>query len=328
MEKLKKSTIAAIAAGVVGLGAVGAGLGITQPWKQDAGSEPPAPPQEEVQTPQTSTPDGFISVGGKQVPCTLYEGDGWSILVPQEWRIEGEGQNALAAVPELGSSAQLLVGPGSLIKGPRTVSCYQDDDGTMNRMFFLGEGEKQLEIHCTAPKDQWEDYKFTFAAMAKSFTVDGQQPFKDWSPLPEEPQWQVADGVTVLWLDKDGVALDGEADKAVKAAMQAWDTDYRSYFTGKYRIEPLAWKASYTNLDCAPYVNIFAGQVRYELSDPAKDPANAGGGVKSVVNGWYSDSTGDVYLAVLHDGESVKAVKSTGLWAFGFPDLAAWLNEH
>lgn len=266
-------------------------------------------------------------MGGKQIPCTLHEGDGWSILVPQEWRIDGD-ETHLAAVPELGSSVELAVGPGSLEKGPRGVSCYRDDDGTMNRIFFLGEGEKQLEVSCRAPEDQWEDYKFTLAAMAKSFTVDGEQPFQAWSPLPEEPQWQMADGVTVLWLDKDGVALDGEAGKAVKAKMQAWDTDYRSYFTGKYRIEPLSWKASYTNLDCAPYVDIFVGQVRYELADPAKAPADAGGGVNSVVNGWYSNGIDDVCLAVLHDGESVKAVKSTPSVGLGRPSNAAWLNEN
>lgn len=326
MEELKKSTIAAIAAGVVGLGAIGVGLGVAQPWKKTEEPEPPEPPQEEVQPSQPSKPDGYLTVGGKQVPCTLHEGDGWSILVPQEWRIDGD-ENYLAATPELGSSVELLVaGPGSMMKGPRAVSCYRDDDGTMNRMFFLGEEEKQLEIQCRAPKDQWEDYKFTLAAIAKSFTVDGEQPFKDWSPLPDEPQWQVADGVTVLWLDKDGVALDGEADKAVKAKMQGWDTDYRAYFTGKYRIEPLSWKASYTNLDCAPYVDIFEGQVYYELADPAKSPAPEG--VHAVVNGWYSSRVDDVYLAVLHDGESVKAIKSTVVWAFGFPDFAAWLNEH
>lgn len=326
MEKLKTKTMGYIAAGVVALGAVGAGLGITQPWKQDEEPEPPAPPQE-VQTSQPGRPDGYLTVGGKQIPCTLHEGDGWSILVPQEWRIDGD-ETHLAAVPELGSSVELAVGPGSLEKGPRGVSCYRDDDGTMNRIFSLGEGEKQLEVSCRAPEDQWEDYKFTLAAMAKSFTVDGEQPFQDWSPLPEEPQWQMADGVTVLWLDKDGVALDGEADKAVKAKMQAWDTDYRSYFTGKYRIEPLSWKASYTNLDCAPYVDIFVGQVRYELADPAKAPADAGGGVNSVVNGWYSNGIDDVCLAVLHDGESVKAVKSTPSVGLGLPSNAAWLNEN
>lgn len=326
MEKLKTKTMGYIAAGVVALGAVGAGLGITQPWKQDEEPEPPAPPQE-VQTSQPGRPDGYLTVGGKQIPCTLHEGDGWSILVPQEWRIDGD-ETHLAAVPELGSSVELAVGPGSLEKGPRGVSCYRDDDGTMNRIFSLGEGEKQLEVSCRAPEDQWEDYKFTLAAMAKSFTVDGEQPFQDWSPLPEEPQWQMADGVTVLWLDKDGVALDGEAGKAVKAKMQAWDTDYRSYFTGKYRIEPLSWKASYTNLDCAPYVDIFVGQVRYELADPAKAPADAGGGVNSVVNGWYSNGIDDVCLAVLHDGESVKAVKSTPSVGLGRPSNAAWLNEN
>ena len=209
MEKLKTKTMGYIAAGVVALGAVGAGLGITQPWKHDEEPEPPAPPQE-VQTSQPGRPDGYLTVGGKQIPCTLHEGDGWSILVPQEWRIDGD-ETHLAAVPELGSSVELAVGPGSLEKGPRGVSCYRDDDGTMNRIFFLGEGEKQLEVSCRAPEDQWEDYKFTLAAMAKSFTVDGEQPFQAWSPLPEEPQWQMADGVTVLWLDKDGVALDGEA---------------------------------------------------------------------------------------------------------------------
>lgn len=326
MEKLKTKTMGYIAAGVVALGAVGAGLGITQPWKQDEEPEPPAPPQE-VQTSQPGRPDGYLTVGGKQIPCTLHEGDGWSILVPQEWRIDGD-ETHLAAVPELGSSVELAVGPGSLEKGPRGVSCYRDDDGTMNRIFSLGEGEKQLEVSCRAPEDQWEDYKFTLAAMAKSFTVDGEQPFQAWSPLPEEPQWQMADGVTVLWLDKDGVALDGEAGKAVKAKMQAWDTDYRSYFTGKYRIEPLSWKASYTNLDCAPYVDIFVGQVRYELADPAKAPADAGGGVNSVVNGWYSNGIDDVCLAVLHDGESVKAVKSTPSVGLGLPSNAAWLNEN
>ena len=91
MEKLKTKTMGYIAAGVVALGAVGAGLGITQPWKQDEEPEPPAPPQE-VQTSQPGRPDGYLTVGGKQIPCTLHEGDGWSILVPQEWRIDEIGR--------------------------------------------------------------------------------------------------------------------------------------------------------------------------------------------------------------------------------------------
>ena len=70
------------------------------------------------------------------------------------------------------------------------------------------------------------------------------------------------------------------------------------------------------------------GQVRYELADPAKAPADAGGGVNSVVNGWYSNGIDDVCLAVLHDGESVKAVKSTPSVGLGLPSNAAWLNEN
>lgn len=330
MEKLKTKTMGYLAAGVVALGAVGAGLGITQPWKQDEEPEPPAPPQEEVQTPQTGRPDGYLTVGGKQVPCTLYEGDGWSILVPQEWEASADPAGATLTPKGAGTKdLSLVVGPGSQTGGLTLVSCFQDAGGeTMNRLFHTPASDRNYQVLCTAPKDQWEENKFLLAAMAKSFTVEGKQPFQDWSPLPEEPQWQVAEGATVLWLDKDGVALDGEAGKAVKAAMQAWDTDFRSYFTGKYRIEPLSWKASYTNLDCAPYVDIFEGQVRYELADPAKNPAVAGGGVNSVVNGWYADDMNDVYLAVLHDGESVKAIKSAQGVGLGRPSMAAWLNEN
>ena len=34
----------------------------------------------------------MLQVGGKEIACTIYEGDGWSIYVPEGWTVrEGSG---------------------------------------------------------------------------------------------------------------------------------------------------------------------------------------------------------------------------------------------
>lgn len=325
MEKLKTKATAAIAAGIVALGAVGAGLGITQPWKRDE-PEPPAPPLEEVQTPQPGKPDGFLTVGGKQVPCTLYEGDGWSILVPQEWEASADPAGATLTPKGAGTKElSLAVDTGSLTGEHAFVSCFQDAGGeSMNRLFYAPALDRSFQVLCTAPRDQWEENKFLLAAMAKSFTVSGGQPFQSWSPLPDEPQWQVADGASVLWLDKDGFILDEPAQKAVEKAMQAWDRDYQAYFTGKYRIDPLSWRADYTNLGEAAYLDVFEAKVWYQLADSAQPPAASSGG-QEVVNGWYAAPGSVLRLAVSHDGEAVSSVQA--VWTEQVPGLPGFAEE-
>ena len=326
MEELKKSTIAAIAAGVVGLGAIGVGLGVTQPWKQSEEPAPPEPPQEEVQEPQPGRPDGYLTVGGKQVPCTLYEGDGWSILVPQEWEAAADPAGATLTPRGAGTKdLSLVVGPGSQTGGLTLVSCFQDAEGeTMNRLFHAPASDRNYQVLCTAPKDQWEENKFLLAAMAKSFTAEGKQPFQDWSPLPDEPQWQVAEGSSVLWLDKDGFILDEPAQEAVKKAMQAWDGDDRSYFTGKYRVDPFSWRASYTKLGGTDYLDVFEAKVWYQLADSTQAPAAASGG-QEVVNGWYTGPDTLLRLAVSHNGDAVSSTEA--LWTEQVPGLPGFAEE-
>ena len=325
-KELKKSTIAAIAAGVVAVGAVGAGLGITQPWKKTEESEPPEPPQEEVQAPQPGTPDGYLTVGGKQVPCTRYEGDGWSILVPQEWEASADPAGAtLTPKGAVNQELSVVVGPGSQTGGLALVSCFQDAGGeTMNRLFHTPAADRNYQVLCTAPEDQWEENKFLLAAIAKSFTLGGEQPFQSWSPLPEEPQWQVAEGASVLWLDKDGFVLDDPAKKAVDAAIKAWSGDERSRFTGKYRVDPFSWKASYTNLGGAVYLDVFEAKVWYQLADSAQSPAAASGG-QEVVNGWYTGPDTLLRLAVSHNGEAVSSTQA--VWTEQVPGLPGFAEE-
>lgn len=327
MEKLKNTTIAAIAAGVIAVAGVGAGLGITQPWKQnEEPAEPEPPAQTEVQEPSAGQSGYFLTIGGKQVPSLLYEGKGWSILYPETWELT-ENPAGVSVYPEGAAKKDLVltVGPGSQVDNPTMVSCFRDAAGeTVSRLFHTAGTDGNYQVSSSAPADLWEEYKYAFAASARSFTLNGAQPFQNWSPLPEEPQWQETEGVTVLWLDKDGVVLDESAKKAADAAMRAWDADYRSYFNGQYRIDSINWRASYTNLDCAPWVEVFEAKVRYQLSDSAAAPDEAG--TKSNVNGWYSNDARNVLFAVLHDGESVKEIRTLASGTPGLPDIAALLN--
>ena len=100
LEKLKSLSMgvkAGIASGVVLLAAAGVGLGIPQPWKNQEETLPPDPPpvQQEVPDEPAKKPEEGLSVraGNDVVPCALYEGNGWSIYVPEGWTAQGQGAN-------------------------------------------------------------------------------------------------------------------------------------------------------------------------------------------------------------------------------------------
>ena len=110
LRNLSGKAKAGIIGGVVLLAAAGIGVGVWQPWNQpeDLPDEPDDQRQEELQEPEKKPDKGLsLQVSGEKVPCVLYEGDGWSIYVPEEWTTEKLGKNGgLFASPD---GAQLSV---------------------------------------------------------------------------------------------------------------------------------------------------------------------------------------------------------------------------
>ena len=306
-EKLKDLSGAAkagIAGGVVLLAAAGVGLGVWQPWNQtnDVPNEPEPVQQQEPAEPQKQPEKGLsLQVDGKKVPCVLYEGDGWSIYVPEEWSTEKIGENGGLFSSGDGARLEVRFEPGSDYMGKFVNLSANGNDRTLQ--FYNGIGEGSPVVEGAVTKTKWEDYDRLFVAMAKSLTVGNEQPFAESYIIPSEPDWQEAEGMTVLFLDKDGYVIDEEMQATIENYMQGWPVEDREVYTGQYRINSMDWASSYTGLTKNGFVDVFRADVQYRV----KDGANPEG--VTVVNGWASLG-GSVYLAVSHDGGSVS--KTTG----------------
>ena len=66
--------------------------------------------------------------------------------------------------------------------------------------------------------------------------------------LPTEPDWQEAEGLTVLFLDKDGYVLDDKVQSAVESYMLSWSDEIKAAHTGQYRINGISWHSTFTGL--------------------------------------------------------------------------------
>lgn len=296
---------AGIVGGVVLLAAAGVGLGVWQPWNQtdEAPDDPEPIQQQEPAEPQEKKEKELsLQVNGKKVPCVLYEGIGWSIYVPEEWSTEKAGENG--GLFSSGDGAQLSVQfePGSDYMG-KFVNLSADENNRILQ-FYSGTGEGSPVVESTAPKAKWEDYDKLFVAMAKSLTVGEEKPFAESYIIPEEPDWQKADGMTVLFLDKDGYVVDEEMQAVIENYMQGWPVEDREAYTGQYRINSLEWASSYTGLTKNGLVDVFRADVQYRVKDGVAPEGAA------LVNGWASMG-GGVYLAIAHDGGTVS--KTTGV---------------
>ena len=302
-KNLSKGAKAAIISGVVLLAAGGIGLGIWQPWKQP--EEPPADepdaPQQEIQEPQKEPQKGLsMRVDGEEVPCVLYEGDGWSIYVPEEWETEKIGSNG--GLFTSGDGAQMSV---RFENGGYDGSFVNLSANGTERLlqFYRGQGEGSPVAEGSAPANRWEDYDKLFVAMARSLTVGDEKPFEESYVIPSEPDWEKLEGMTVLFLDKDGYVVDDQVQEGIESFMRSWPAEDQAVYTGQYRINSLDWASRYTGIGKDGFIDVFRADVQYRLQEGA-----APEGV-SAVNGWASLGDG-FYLAVSHDGGTVSKTQS------------------
>ena len=309
IKNLSKGAKAALGAGVALLAAAGIGLGIWQPWNR-APQEPDAPvtPPQQVQGPSQPEVQGpQIQVGSETVNCTVYTGEGWSICVPEDWTAEQAGENGARLTSGDGAEMAVEFLPGSDYAG--NFVSLSGDGAERTLRFYAGIGEGSPVITAAAPADRWREYEKLFAALARTLTVGTEKPFGEVFVVPPEPDWQEAEGLTVLFLDKDGYVLDDKIQNAVESYMLSWPDETKAAHTGQYRVNGIGWHSTFTGLRDG-YIDVFRASVSYEQT---------GGG--------WSLPTEGVLAAVYHDGGSVEKTK----WldesvVRSLPELAAQLK--
>ena len=310
LKELSTQAKVAIGAGLAALLAIGIGVAVWQPWNTQA-EEPPKEPdvqQQEPVTPQQPVEKGLsVKAGSEEVPCTLYEGTGWTMYMPEGWEAAPltEGSGAAFSSPD---GAEMTVAFQQIGGGTGTfVSLSPVDSGSNQLQFCDGSGDGSPVITGRAPESQWSRYERLFTALAKTLTVGTQTPFAGSFAVPQEPDWQIAAGDTVLFLDKDGVVLDDKVQEAVENYMRSWPEEDRTVYTGQYRINGIDWAASYTGLTNG-YIDVFRARVQYRVAADGEEAVKAREGV-TVVDGWASlpDS---VYLVLTHDGGNVEKTQT------------------
>lgn len=313
LEKLKSLSTGAkvgIASGAVLLAAAGVGLGITQPWNNQQEDLPPDPPPVQQQVPQEpeKKPEEGLSVraGNEVVPCALYEGTGWSIYVPEGWSAAKQGENGAKFSSEDGAEMTVEFLPGSDYQGSFVNLSAGEKKQTL--LFHQGIGEGSPMVSGTGPAAQWDRYGKLFTALARTLTVGTEKPFGEVYIIPQTPDWQEAEGKTVLFLDKDGYIVDDPVMEAVENYMKSWPEEDRKNYTGQYRVNDIQWVSSYTGITEEGYIDVFRADVQYRVAQGAEENLKAQDGGVQIVNGWASVMT-DVFLAVSHDGGSVDNTK-------------------
>ncbi len=325
LEKLKSLSMGAkvgIASGAVLLAAAGVGLGITQPWNNQEETLPPDPPpvQQEVPDEPEKKPDEGLSVraGNEVVRCALYEGTGWSIYVPEGWSAEKEGTNG--ARFSSGDGAEMVVEflPGGGYQGGFVNLSAMEKERTL--AFHEGGGQESPVVSGTGPAAQWDRYGKLFTALARTLTVGDEKPFGEVYIIPQAPDWQEAEGKTVLFLDKDGFIVDDPVMEAIEDYMRSWPEEARKSYTGQYRINDIQWASSYTGITEDGYIDVFRADVQYRVAQDAEEDLKAQDGGVQIVNGWASGMT-DVFVALSHDGGIVENVQ-------GIPaaDTSDWIG--
>ena len=325
LEKLKGLSTGAKAGligGTVLLAAAGVGLGITQPWnKQPEAPQPDPPPvQQDVPQEPDKKPEEGLSVraGNEVVPCALYEGTGWSIYVPEGWSAEKQGENGARFSSGDGAEMTVEFLPGSDYQGKLVNLSAGDKVQTL--LFHEGAGEGSPAVAGTGPTSQWDRYGKLFTALARTLSIGEQKPFGDVYIIPQTPDWQKAEGKTVLFLDKDGYIVDTPVMEAIESYMKSWPEADRKNYTGQYRVNDIQWVSSYTGITEDGYIDVFRADVQYRVAEGGEEALKAQDGGVQVVNGWASVMT-DVFLAVSHDGGTVEKTK-------GIPaaDVGDWIT--
>ena len=320
----KKTRNILIGSGAGLLAAAAVAIGIWQPWKKAEKPQDPPPQQQEVVKPQEPEKKGpSLLVGGEEIPCTIHEGDGWSILVPEGWTTDA------------GKNHGIFTAPGEQDRAPRVeVSCGTPGSGDGRYTFLLRQdlspeeewrllcfhdgGEKSTwEVTCQADVEEWDSQVNLLTAVARSFKLGNEQIFSR-TAQANEPDWQEAEGKTVLWLDKDGLVLDDPAEEAVRAKMKSWSQEQRAPFNGKYEFDAPRWMGSYC-FGQGQYRDVFTSMVRYGLNEDAGEQILDFETLPE--DGWIADPQ-QLTLVVDHQGDA-GAAKVKPQWQDGAAKAAA-----
>ncbi len=334
---------AKIALGCAGAGALAlaVGLGIWQPWVKPAEEDKaPSGVQGEVLPPAENKEEQLtLSVGGEKIPCTIFEGDGWQIYVPEGWRVD-ENMSADAVTIHKDKDIHVTVeGPLKDAYAGDFVHIYPITTAKgriVSRRFHSDDTGAPWLVSCTAPEEAWSDNQKLMTAMVRTMTVGGEKIFSGLSPVASEPDWQIIDGDTLLWMDKDAYVVDDALKAEVEGAMMAWSNDLKVNFTGTYRMDDLTWAGSYTCLDGRAYVDVFQTNVWYEIVEGKEETIEnlltPGNGEKFVessgiyfVDGWLQGDA--VYTVLFHDGSAVEEVRVISQTELDGTDLVAELMK-
>lgn len=314
----KKTRNILIGSGAGLLAVVAVALGIWQPWKKAEKPQDPPPQQQEVVKPQEPEKKGpSLLVGGEEIPCTIHEGDGWSILVPEGWTADA------------GKNHGIFTAPREKDRAPRVeVSCGTPGSGDGRYTFLLRQelspeeewrllcfhdgGEKSTwEVTCQADVGEWDSQVNLLTAVARSFKLGNEKIFSR-TAQANEPDWQEAEGKTVLWLDKDGLVLDDPAEEAVREKMKSWSQEQRAPFNGKYEFDAPRWMGSCC-FGQGQYRDVFTSTVRYGLNEDAGEQILDFETLPE--DGWIADPQ-QLTLVVDHQGDA-GAAKVKPQWQDG-----------
>lgn len=176
----------------------------------------------------------------------------------------------------------------------------------------------------TGPVSRWDRYGKLFTALARTLIVGTEKPFEEVYIIPQTPDWQEAEGKTVLFLDKDGFIVDSPVMEAVEQYMKSWPEEDRKNYTGQYRINDIQWASSYTGITEDGYIDVFRADVQYRVAQDAEEDLKAQDGGVKIVNGWASGMT-DVFVALSHDGGIVENVQ--GIQAADTSDWVGFASQ-
>ncbi len=326
LKGLSTRAKAALGSGLALLVAAGVGLGVWQPWNQQPEPEDKtdAPPQQ-VTTPQEPKEDKGLrlKVGSQQVPCTLYEGDGWSIYVPDGWTVTG-GPDGVSMSD--GTSKLDVVRGGQPAYEGAFVCAWAGGNGTKARTFYAGVGGSESWTAAFGPFDQeiWDRDEKLATALTRTLKAGSEEIFADSFVLPSEPDWQMLEGMTVLFLDKDGYIVDERIQTAVEDYMLSWTDETKAAFTGQYRVNGISWAYTFTGI-ADGYIDVFRADVSYETAEGAAAESLLGRPME-IRDGWAQPKDG-VLLALYHDGGSVEKTKWLDEGTVrSLPELAAMLK--
>lgn len=333
----KQKIIAGSAAGaVLALAVV---LGVWQPWRAQEPERDPAPQPPRQEEPEQPEEEKLtLTVGLEEIPCVIYEGEGWSVYVPETWTVDADGNGGVFTDPA--SEARMEVVRevpaqyiGTFLFASREALSENED--WLLRRFYTGDLlSGAWAVTCQAPEEAWEDQEKLLTALARTFTAGEARPFDGLYPVASEPSWQTVDGDVVLWLDKDGYPVKADAEAFVEAEMLAWPSETKALFTGQYRLDDLRWSGSYTCVEGREYIDVFQFGVRYEVAPDKleeRQAALAEAGDEALLSeGWEARGGAPLSVAVFHDGgdvAEVRVLEAEGDSPGGAPFLAQLLKD-